>query len=249
MNFRRQLHQATPLQDGRVLITGGYGGPPSSPNAVPVREVELYDPTTGQFTVLTTLNTARFLHQALRLQNGQVLITGGANFASVATAEIFDPATDSFYDIGNMLMPRQSHTTTLLQNGWVLIAGGSPDFQSLVAWSTAELYDPDSGQFFDAGTLVHGRERHGATRLPNGQVLLAGGHASDNVLEAELYTLPTPLPTPDGGTGSPQIVPQRFVHSAHSETTLQDGRILITGGNTIPFTDFARNASRKRRDL
>lgn len=244
MNFRRQLHQATLLQDGRVLITGGYGGAPSSPNAAPVGEVELYEPATGQFTVLTTLNTARFLHQALRLQSGQVLITGGANFASLAGAELFDPATDSFYDLGNMLMPRQAHTTTLLANGWVLIAGGSPDFQSLVASNTAELFDPDAGQFFDAGTLVHARERHGATLLPNGQVLLAGGHASDNVLEAELYTLPTPLPTPDGGTGSAQIVPQRFVHSGHSESTLLDDRVLIVGGNSKPFTDFARDASR-----
>ncbi|HEX2573692.1 MAG TPA: kelch repeat-containing protein [Polyangia bacterium] len=244
MNFRRQLHQATVLQDGRVLITGGYGGPPGSPNAAPVREVEIYEPATGQFTVLTTLNTARFLHQATLLRSGQVLVTGGANFASVAAAEIFDPATDSFYDIGNMLTARQSHTTTLLANGWVLIAGGSPAFQSLVASSTAELFDPGSGQFFDAGTLVHGRERHGATLLAGGQVLLAGGHAADNVLEAELYTVPNPLPTPGGGGGSPQLVPQRFAHSAHSETTLLDGRVLVVGGNTKPFTDFARDASR-----
>jgi hypothetical protein len=52
--------------------------------------VELYDPSRGRWTATTSLNTARYLHTATLLQDGTVLIAGGADGTGniVSTAEL-----------------------------------------------------------------------------------------------------------------------------------------------------------------
>ena len=68
MRRTRYKHQGTMtvLADGRVLIAGGSGDP------------ELFDPTTGSFTLVGASNAlAGNFSTATRLDNGQVLITGG----------------------------------------------------------------------------------------------------------------------------------------------------------------------------
>src|SRR5262249_10132123 len=64
-----------------------------------------------------------------------------------------------------------------------------------------ELYDPAAARFIAGPPLLYPRERHTATRLASGAVLLAGGHGAGNVLVAEIYD-PTPS-SADGGAGSP----------------------------------------------
>ena len=73
----------------------------------------------------------------------------------------------------------------------VLIAGG---FDSTFnASASAELYDPASGTWTATGNLNNARVYHTATLLPNGMVLVAGGHdgpsftPSDILSSAELY--------------------------------------------------------------
>ena len=57
----------------------------------------------------------------------------------------------------------------MLASGKVLVAGGG--------YATAELYDPASGTFSDAGSMEIPRINHTATLLSNGKVLLIGGFA------------------------------------------------------------------------
>ena len=57
--------------------------------------------------------------------------------------------------------PRAGHTATLLPDGRVLVAGG--DFID-----TAELWDPETGTFYAAGSMTDARSGHTATLLPDG---------------------------------------------------------------------------------
>ena len=90
MNFPRRQHNATILPDGTVLVTGGTrgGGAPGTAEAFndldpgqPVHIAELWDPKTGQWTMLAAEQTDRCYHStAVLLPDGRVLSAGSGEF-------------------------------------------------------------------------------------------------------------------------------------------------------------------------
>ena len=68
----RQIHTATVLADGSVLIAGGYDNNDSA-----LASAVLYHPATNTFSPTGPLAVARGLHAATRLADGRVLIAGG----------------------------------------------------------------------------------------------------------------------------------------------------------------------------
>jgi hypothetical protein len=118
----RHKHEATLLTDGRVLVVGGAD---EQDGRHAYTSAEIYNPATGTFTINGNMNASRYKLQgtAVLLNNGKVLIAGGAD-----RAEIFDPGANRFsYVAGNMGTPRFFATATLLKNGQVLITGGYSD--------------------------------------------------------------------------------------------------------------------------
>src|SRR6478672_1964095 len=77
----RTGHAATPLADGRVLITGGRDGA----GAI-VATAEVFDPENQTSTAVGVLTIARIDHTATRLANGQVLIAGGTGATGALTS-------------------------------------------------------------------------------------------------------------------------------------------------------------------
>lgn len=89
MNFPRKNHNLVLLPDGTVLAVGGgrtgkYGQP--------IKPAELYDPNTGQWTVLAAQAAQRTYHStALLLPDGRVFSAGSDNGPLASTVEIFSP--------------------------------------------------------------------------------------------------------------------------------------------------------------
>ena len=145
MNEPRSMQTATLLDDGNVLLAGGFSGTVavtsgmlSAASGLISNTAETFDPGTGDFTCVGGFNTdtlrcnqsmsvARAGHTATLLATGptphRVLIAGGigatdpvAHGKSLSSAELFNPtAGGSFSTIGTMSTARALHTATLLR--------------------------------------------------------------------------------------------------------------------------------------
>lgn len=243
LGLARAGHTATALQDGRVLITGGGGGDLLFPQGEV--ECELFDPLTRTFSPTAPLGEPRTTHTATRLQDGRVLLVGGADSAGVVsdTCEIYDPATDTWSPAASMFFGRVGHTATLLNDGRVLVTGGLATYENAMidpgpayasAQAHAELYDP-SGDFWvsAANLMVSPRSGHTATLLDDGRVLLFGG-INGVIFSAFGSPLPGNTNTADvfdpatGAFSDAGAVP--VARSFHAASKLGDGRVLVTGG-------------------
>jgi hypothetical protein len=88
-----------------------------------------------------SLTTARSLHGATLLPNGEVLVEGGLNFNALASAELYNSASGTWTVTGDLAQARRSHTATLLPNGRVLATAGINGSNFL---ASAEVYDSAS---------------------------------------------------------------------------------------------------------
>jgi hypothetical protein len=115
-----------------------------------------------------------------------------------------------------MSVARVGHTATLLPNGLVLVAGGGS--------ASAEVYDPDTGDWNATGIMSSARSYHTATLLPDGRVLVAGGtgDSGQSLASAEIYN-------PNTSTWS-AARSMHVARSYHTATLLQEGWVLVVGG-------------------
>lgn len=90
MHFPRRQHNAVILPDGKVFIVGGSSAGGFDTSTSPVLPTEMWDPATGQFTVMASIAVYRGYHStALLLADGRVLSAGGN--VGGPNAQIFSP--------------------------------------------------------------------------------------------------------------------------------------------------------------
>jgi N-acetylneuraminic acid mutarotase len=175
----RERHTATLLPNGKVLVTGGYGGAPNTlaDTGASLASAELFDPATGNWTTTGSMNTPRRNHIAILLSGGRVLVAGGTNGATIlASAEIYDPATGLWTPAASMHAARDVASVAMLANGNVLVVNGLNGASSAAfGTGTCEVYDPVADSW--SATVPTAVPRTGglATALPDGRVMVVGG--------------------------------------------------------------------------
>ena len=166
----RHDHTATLLRDGRVLVVGGYNSSQQW-----LSEAEIYDPAADTWSVTTPLFAHGVNHSATLLQDGRVLIVGGCIGSGVCTdrVEIFDPQSDSWTEAASL--DRASQTAQRLDDGRVLVVGGAASGSDIPPEGTAVLYDPQTNRWSPTTPMNAPRLFIASVKLPNGDVLAAGG--------------------------------------------------------------------------
>lgn len=180
----RYSHTATLLNDGTVLVTGGF----DSASASVLAQAELFAPTGASVLATTPLTTPRYLHSATLLANGNVLVVGGIDAVGniLTSAELYDPVLKTWTATGNLAVPRYGHIATLMTSGpyagQVMVMGGRN--ASNPTLSSVEVYDPANRQWTGAANLQKGRAVFSATLLGTGpdvgSLLVVGGEGTVN---------------------------------------------------------------------
>ena len=250
----RRGHTATLLADGRVLIMGGGG-----------TSAEVYNPKTEKWTATDPMTQERSNHTVTLLADGQVLVVGGGT----VSAEVYDPKSGQWTVTSSMGRQRRGPAATLLGDDRVLVVGGvvgesmGKEFEFL---TSAEVYDPKSGQWTATGSMAQAPLFPSATLLADGRVLVVRGARGHGLLDtyAEVYD-------PESGqwVATSSICLVRYCHttllanggvlfqnptmeqwsftapgnrSEYTATLLVDGRVLVVGGSVLGSESVVRKA-------
>jgi N-acetylneuraminic acid mutarotase len=236
----RSGHAAVLLSNGQVLVVGGNSnaGPPYfSPSC------ELYDPSTGQWSMTGALSQGRIHHEATLLPNGEVLVTGGERVGEVLDGcEIYNPMTGQWRQATAMHWARAAHTATRLADGRVLVAGGYETYfvdaiyEHQRAMGSCDIYDPEADTWTATGMLISERNMHAASLLADGRVLVSGGFfldssyagsAIEHLASCEIYDLATGNWSATASMG--------IAREGHCAAVLSTGEVLVTcGTNATP---------------
>jgi len=233
----RRGHTGVLLNDGRVMVAGGRDA-----DGEPMASAEIFDPASATWTSAPPMSIGRLGHSMSVLADGRVLVAGGSSrgpsgasggqtIRPDATAEVFDPATNQWRETSPMRTARFEHTATALTDGKVLMVGGQgpSDGGRLRALNTVELYDPAVDGFVSTSNLSEARTNHAAVLLSDrSSVLIMGGAGGDNadisISTAELF---------DSRAGRwTQVSPLNLHRTGHTATLLNDGRVLVAGGES-----------------
>jgi Kelch motif len=209
MNHPRANLTLTTLADGRVLAVGGD---------LSVGAAEIYDPTTATWTDTGSLNVPRSVHQAVLLNSGRVLITGGISQLLDPPDEVFDPATSTFTIVGTN---EPSHLFAVrLADGRVLEINGP-------GWPS-RLFDETTQTFTAAPSTAISHAQGAALLLDDGRVFVAGGTSGTASVEAY---------SPVSGTWS-ALAPTSLPRAYASAIKLPDGSVLLVNGSSGPLDIF-----------
>jgi len=225
LNTARVDPTATLLNNGTVLLTGGYT--PSGTSNDPLSSAEVFDPVAGTLATTGSLNSARATQTATLLPNGTVLVEGGFDAdGSLASAEFYEPGTltpAGLTAITVSAAPATTPATATISPGTYqrfiatgAFAGGNQQLNA-VTWSSS-----------DSGTLQISND---ATNP--GSAVAVGSPAT-----AELITV-TASAGNISGTSTLNVRPTGFIATGSMKvaredftaTVLNNGLVLVADGS------------------
>lgn len=211
MNHARSYHTLTELPDGRVLAIGGR-----SSDLTPDDQAEVFA-SPGKWQPFGGAEPPRYLHSAITLQGGGILVAGGvpcSGCPGLLETRILQP--EGTWVAG----------PTLPELTVVPVGGALPDGRAwLLAHSGALLWlSPGASSWVTGPSLGTSWFGVAATHLASGELLFAGGHFGQLGPSVEVRRF---LPSQDAWLpGPPLQQPRRFSRGV----LLSSGQALVAGG-------------------
>ena len=242
-------HDATTLDDGRVLVSGGWTGVAN--NGViaqfPATSSQIYDAEMGlwYFTerlweeqVAEQLDLLMFMSPS-RMPDGRVIslaLTPDEDDVRTALA-VFDSETDSWTHLSDIPSSRIFADVVPLNDGRILIVGGvdgTPGSVAADSLDVVETYDPGIEEWQTLEPMNEAAVEQALVSLADGRVLAIGGSGSLimrwETARAEIFDPATNTWTLTGEMNLSRVSPKAIA--------LTDGRILVTGGQDPHSTTY-----------
>lgn len=202
----------------------------------------------------------RAFHTATVLDDGTILVVGGAKAASPAdaicvgcrrleatsSASIYNPRNGSFSSVGPLTSARMFHTATRMADGRVIVAGGASGGLMFAATgthpfplipqgavATIEVFDPAEKTFKSVTSDPQGgRSFAAATRTLNDELIITGGVLEGIIARNDLSNALSST-TICGGSALAcrQGPPMGSRRAGHAAFTLEPDGIFIIGGS------------------
>ncbi len=225
-HVNRKDHTASTTTVPPVTSTTQGGSPPTT--VVPLNPSakgggQSYLPTVGSWKQVGTMPKAHEYAAVVRLNNGNVLVAGGASSNKIlASAELYHWRSNSWSSVPSMSEARIGASSQLLKNGYVLIFGGTGSNQKPLA--SAEIYDPNTNSWSNAAPMATPRTFATSVLLKDGDLFVTGGLDLNHnpIASSEIYHPAT------NSWSEVAAIPTSRAFAAGA--LLPDGSVLVAGG-------------------
>lgn len=122
----RYLGSSVTMQDGRVMLTGGYhvGADVRRRGFVmPSNGVQIFDPAGESWTNAQPMVQPRARHASVLLSDGRVAVLGGFAIGELSSVEVYDPATNQ-WSSGHPLPRPMADISACCSRGKIIVTGG-----------------------------------------------------------------------------------------------------------------------------
>lgn len=237
----RFAHDALLLDDGRVLVSGGWTGEGDNNDIfpLPTRLLQIFDPETGLWLMIEPVATPGFLGSAVKLEDGTVLTVIGSPWDDENRADLFDPASGSHESLPGPPSQRVWADLVLLDSGEIMVTG-NVDLANPSGYFEAdnsvdiEIFDPHTRSWRQVASRTAASADDLFFKLDDGRVMVVRAHTAGGglrvFLEGEAYTPETHVEMYDPVADAWEHVAgleQEFL--THDAVLLQDGSLLLVG--------------------
>ncbi|MCA2004338.1 MAG: T9SS type A sorting domain-containing protein [Ignavibacterium sp.] len=179
----------------------------------------------GVWREIDSMNVPRVGHAIVELPNENILVSGNGVDSVQSSCEIYDITTGKWRYTTRMNIPRNEHSMIKLNNGKVLAVGGYRE-------KSCELYDYQNEVWTITDSLIYERW-YGQTvlKLADGRVMIIGGVYYDTTIIPWHRIILDKVEIYDDSTNQwEQVSSLHIGRSGHTATLLNDGKVLVTGG-------------------
>ncbi len=234
MSDARQYHGAAALDSGRVLVCGGRS---TLDSAMELSSCDVFTSATGAFSAAPALAGPRAFLTLTQVGDGLVYAIGGQEplftpnyHADVWRFSVEDGAVKRAA-AESLKTGRVRHTASWLPAARALAVIGGRNGDDLVSDELSRVDGNGNALGFNKVDPPSLRTGHTATVLASGKDLLVlGGRGDDVIRSVRLLTVPE--------SGSPSWTELSELAegglSEHTATLLEDGRVLVAGGRSLP---------------
>jgi hypothetical protein len=210
-----RLRKRKHASGGGLIVVGGYSG--TALDGSPLKSVELYDASAGQWRALPDMSVARSGCAAVCI-DGNVYVMGGCNRGSyLKSAEMYDTSAGQWRALPDMSVARDACAAVCI-DGNVYVMGGNDGGSFL---KRAEMYDVSAGQWRAVPDMSVARDECTAVCI-DGSVYVMGGYDGGSSLKrAEMY---------DTSAGQWQALRDMRVARRGCAAVCIEGNVYVMGG-------------------